>query len=202
MLKNIIMDMGNVLLTFEPEYALSRYCPNDECRDIIRRELFEGPAWDAGDMGDITNSERYDCVAPHVPEKYHKALKDVVERWDECMEPLPGAPEFIDTVRAWGLNVYVLSNACTCFREYFPHKFPYSLFSGIVVSSEEHMMKPDVRIYQLLLSRYGLDPAECVFIDDRQTNLDGAARAGIPGIRFEGDYARLTAQVDALRKGE
>ena len=198
MLKNVILDMGNVLLDFDPEYALTRFCASEESRAVIRRELFEGPQWIAGDRGDITNEQRFELAAPRVPEKYREELKTCVERWDECMVPLPGAPEFLQALRARGLGVYVLSNACSRFYSYFPKSYPLSFFDGVVVSSDEHLVKPDPELYRILLTRYGLSPGECLFVDDTQANIDGALRAGIPGYRFDGDYARLTRHIDAL----
>ena len=135
MLEYLILDMGNVLLDFDPGYALAHFCPDEESREIIRKALFEGPWWIAGDRGDITNEERYARVLPEVPEKYREALALCVDRWDECMVPLSGTREFLAWARKKGLGLYVLSNACSRFYSYFPKQLPLSLFDGVVVSS-------------------------------------------------------------------
>ena len=62
MLKNIIFDMGNVLLDYDPEIPLNEFCRSEEEKDAIRRELFEGPEWVQGDMGTIRDADRYDLV--------------------------------------------------------------------------------------------------------------------------------------------
>ena len=55
MIKNIIFDMGNVLLSYNPQIPLDLYCRSQEAKDIIRRELFEGPEWVQGDYGYVSN---------------------------------------------------------------------------------------------------------------------------------------------------
>ena len=62
MLQNIIFDMGNVLLTFDPEVPLARFCHSEEAKDLIRKELFQGPEWIMGDQGILRNDERYEPV--------------------------------------------------------------------------------------------------------------------------------------------
>ena len=202
-LKQLILDMGNVLLDYDPEYALSRFCTGDAERDAIRRELFEGPAWIEGDLGLITNEQRYERTCPRIPAAYHPALARCVDRWDECMVPLPGAREFLDRQRERGLGLYVLSNACSRFYRYFPKHYPLSGFSGVVVSSDLRMVKPDVRIYRYLLDRFRLDPTECLFVDDRPENVSAGETAGIPGYRFDGDFDRLDRVIlERLAAGE
>ena len=87
-----------------------------------------------------------------------------------------------------GYRMYVLSNACQLFYEYFPRRFDEKLFDGIMVSSTVRLIKPDPRIYELLCSTYDLKPEECVFIDDRADNVEAAQGVGMQGIVFPGSY--------------
>ena len=201
MLEYLILDMGNVLLDFDPGYALAHFCPDEESREIIRKALFEGPWWIAGDRGDITNEERYARVSPEVPEKYREALALCVDRWDECMVPLSGAREFLAWARKKGLGLYVLSNACSRFYSYFPKQLPLSMFDGVVVSSREHLVKPDTRLYQILLSRFSLAPEKCLFIDDSAKNVAAAEALGIHGHVFDGDYSALMQRIEKEKRG-
>lgn len=128
--------MGNVLLDFNPDAVLDEFCSSEEEKDVIRKELFEGPEWLMGDKGEIKDCERFDLVKQRVPEKYHKALKDCADKWDICMYPLPGAKEFCEYVKAHGYKIYVLSNASDLFYEYFPRLLPLDFFDGVFVSSD------------------------------------------------------------------
>lgn len=188
MVKNIILDMGNVLLRFDPEVSLNLYCKTEEAKNIIRRELFEGPEWVQGDYGSITNEGRFSPVSKRVPGKYHEELYRCVMGWDICLEPIPGAREFCEYVKKSGYGIYVLSNADNTFHDYFPRFLPETWFDGVMVSSDVRMIKPDVKIYTHFLKTYQLKAEDCFFIDDRPENIEGARRVGIPGMIFTGDF--------------
>ncbi len=196
MIKNVVLDMGNVLLDFRPEYVMDQFCSSEEEKDVIRRELFEGPEWPLGDRGDIKDKDRYDLVKVRVPEKYHEALKNCALHWDICMDPLEGAKEFCEKVKEKGYKIFVLSNASDLFYVYFPKFLPLDFFDGVFVSSDYLMLKPDVEIYKTFLDKYGLKGEECLFIDDRQDNIEGAGKAGLNTFRFEGDYEKVLDLLD------
>lgn len=191
MIKNIVLDMGNVLLNFDPEAVLNKFCSSDDEKKVIRKELFNGPEWLMGDRGDIKDSDRFDFVKVRVPEKYHEALKNCAFKWDFCMDPLPGAREFCETVKVQGYGIYVLSNASDLFYKYFPNLLPLDFFDGIFVSSDYKMLKPDEVIYRTFLEKFGLKADECLFIDDREENVEGAKAVGFNGFVFSGDYGKI-----------
>ncbi|MBQ3104277.1 MAG: HAD family phosphatase [Lachnospiraceae bacterium] len=191
MIKNIIFDMGDVLLRFRPELALQKFFEREEDRELIRRELFQGPEWILGDRGIITNAQRYDGVKERLPESLHPALKRCVEGWIMCIAPNPGAEEFCLSMKESGYGIYVLSNACDRFYDYFPQYFDLQMFNGIMVSSDVHMIKPEKKIYEHFLSVFGLKAEECLFIDDRPENVKGAETVGIAGVVFGNDFAGI-----------
>lgn len=191
MLKHVILDMGNVLLDYNPGVVLDHFFETEEDRALIRRELFEGPEWVQGDLGYITNEQRYDGVSRRVPPRLHKRLRACVEGWDFCMVPLDGAVEFCRFVKDSGYGVYILSNAGPEFYEYFSKYFDPDFFDGIVISSEVHIVKPDERIYRHLLRKYGLAEEECLFVDDRPDNVQGALACGLQAYRFQNDFKEL-----------
>lgn len=198
MIKNVILDMGNVLLDYNPNISLDKFCQSDEEKKVIKKELFEGPEWIMGDRGEIKDIERFDLVKKRVPEKYHEALKNCAHHWDICMVPIDGAKEFCDFVKSNGFGIYILSNASDLFYEYFTRFLPLDYFDGVFVSSDVHLIKPDVRIYQMFLEKYNLKADECFFIDDREDNVIGARKAGINTFRFEGDYNDIKCELQKL----
>lgn len=117
------------------------------------------------------------------------------------MNPIQGAAEFCNFVREQGLGIYILSNASDAFYEYFPQFLPLTYFDGVVVSADIHMLKPDPEIYTYLTDKYGLEPSECLFIDDMPQNVQGAKQAGLQAVRFENDYD-LVRQLILREKGE
>ena len=195
MIKNIVLDMGNVLLDFKPDAVLDKFCSSDEEKEVIRKELFEGPEWKMGDKGEIKDRDRFDLIKDRVPEKYHKALRDCADKWDVCMIPLPGAREFCEYVKSHGFRIFVLSNASDLFYEYFPRLLPLDFFDGVFVSSDYLMLKPDPVIYETFLLKYGLKADECLFIDDRKENVSGAKIVGFNGFCFDGDFEKIIEQL-------
>ena len=188
MIKNVFLDMGNVLLDYNPEFVMDQFCSSDEEKDVIRRELFNGPEWKMGDRGDIKDKDRFDMIKGRVPEKYHAALKSCADNWGICMTPLDGAEDFCRSIKDAGFGIYVLSNASDLFYEYFPKFLPLDFFNGVFVSANYHMLKPDVKIYRKFLEEFGLIGEECLFVDDLEQNVAGAKEAGMNTFRFLNDY--------------
>ena len=188
MIKNVILDMGNVLLHFDPEVSLNKYCKTEEEKNIIRKNLFQGKEWVMSDAGEISDKDKFDKVKDKVPQQYHETLKNVAENWDMCMTPLDGAKEFCDYIKNKGYGIYILSNASDKFYEYFPKFLPLSYFTGYVASCDIHMIKPNKEIYEYILKKYNLVAEECLFIDDVEKNVEGAKKVNIHAEVFKNDY--------------
>lgn len=191
MIKNIVLDMGNVLLDYDPQVPLDAFCSSQAEKDLIRKELFEGPEWAMGDRGTIRDADRYDLVKERVPKEYREAMKKCCDEWDICMKPIHGAREFCEYVKAQDYGTYVLSNASDLFYKYFTNFMPLDFFDGIVVSSDIRMLKPDREIYEYLLERYQLKPEECLFIDDRTDNVEAARAVGMQALVFRNDFEEI-----------
>ena len=192
-IKNVILDMGNVLLRYDPDYSLNRLCKNEGAKAIIRKEYFGGQEWIQTDIGTITVEERTELVKKRIPPEYHDDFKAVCENWDICMTPLDGAKEFCNYLKEKGYRVYILSNASTEFYKYFTRHFNLDFFDGHIVSCDLHMIKPDIAIYKYLLEKYSLAGEECLFVDDVKENTEGAQKAGINAFWFKGDYEAVKA---------
>lgn len=190
-IKHLIFDMGNVLMRYDPEVPLQEFVKSDEARDLIRKELFGGPEWVEADRGMISPEAMYESVAKRIPTQYHEELKKCVYEWNICMKPLEGSVKLCEDARKWGYQTYILSNAAQSFYDYFPRFSSLDEFDGAVVSSDVHLIKPDVRIYEYLLEKYQLNPQECLFLDDREDNVEGARKAGMQAILFTEDYESL-----------
>lgn len=188
MIKNVIFDMGNVLLDFDPEVQLDASCSSEEAKNYVRKELFGGNEWIQRDLGNISLEELFQGPAARMPEEYHKDLKRCIDIWQSFMIPFDGAKEFLQKVKDKGYGVYILSNASLDFYNYFPKHYNLGFFDGYVVSADVHIIKPDERIYRFLLDKYGLKAEECLFVDDREDNVQGAEKVGIKGFVFKGNY--------------
>lgn len=186
--RNVVFDVGQVLLRFEPNEFLPRMLSPEAARVLTAKVLFECPTWSRIDQGTIEEEAcaKQECRDAGVPELWPEALY-AIQHYHEHMSVLPPA-SLLPQLRAMGKRLYVLSN-------YGPDGFArsekrfadvFAQFDGMIVSGREKLIKPDPAIYQLLLSRYQLDPAQTVFIDDRAENIRVARQVGMQGIVYQG----------------
>ena len=191
MIKNILPDMGNVLLTFNPDIPLNEFCESEEEKQSIRKAYFDGEEWLKTDYGDIKDKDLVDAIKHKVPEKYHETLKKVAANYDIHMVPFEGAKEFCDYIKNKGYGIYILSNASDKFYEYFQRWKKLDYFTGYVVSCDIHVIKPDEKIYRHILEKYKLNAEECLFIDDVEVNVEGAKKVGMKAEIFKENYDEI-----------
>ena len=179
MIKNIVFDMGRVLIEWEPEVIVAREGLGEDDSRLLLREVFACGEWAAMDHGWMSSEEGWRRICRRLPERLHEnARRCVFDWWRGPLVPIPGMAELVREVKALGYGVYLLSNATSYLSEYF-HRIPGSeCFDGRIVSAE-----------------YGLDPAECFFIDDSLLNVDGAWLTGMNAVVFFGDMARLRREL-------
>ena len=118
-------------------------------------------------------------------------MDKLVFHWHDHRVHIAGMEELIRDVKAAGYGVYLLSNAGESFARYEAQLPARACFDGVVVSCYEHVVKPDARIYRILLERFGLEAGECLFVDDTPRNVLGARRVGMRGYHFTEDVESL-----------
>ncbi|MCM1191419.1 MAG: HAD family phosphatase [Butyrivibrio sp.] len=196
MIKNVIFDMGQVLIYFSPELYINRLGVSGEDCEILLREVFRRVEWVRLDHGTITEAEAVESICRRVPDRLHRAVEELVYRWwDRPLNPVPGMKELIAEIKELGCGIYLLSNANIQQCKYHDRIPGTEYFDGRIVSAECKLIKPQREIYELLLTTYGLSADECLFIDDSPLNVEGAYCAGIRGIVFDGDLPRLRREL-------
>ena len=199
MIKNIIFDMGRVLVEFYPEDFLTKEGITDkEERELLLREIFHHEDWTNMDAGIMSEQEMYDEAVKRIPEHLHQTAHNLIFDWNDPIIPVKGMEDFVRECKEKGYGIYLLSNASVAQPVYWLRIPGHQYFDGTVVSALEKIMKPDIRIYQILLDRYGLKAEECLFIDDVARNIKGAEKAGIRGYLFDGDVDKLRKYMNDL----
>lgn len=191
MIKNYIFDFGNVLMHFDPDHLTSVYIKDEADKKMVKEILFDRLYWDKLDAGTITDEEVKAAACERLPKNLHEAACRVYDDWVINMEPMEGVAELVADVKKNGGKLYLISNISHKFADEYG-KVPLvngllSLFDGLVFSSSCGMTKPDPEIFRHLLETYGLKAEECIFIDDRLINIEGAERIGIKGYHFDED---------------
>lgn len=192
MIRNIVFDMGNVLIRFDPDEFLDREDVTDpEDRRILREELFSSVEWAMMDLGLETEDTFEPKVIARVPEHLREKARHLLRNWAFPRTMIPGMEELVKRTKAAGYGVYLLSNASVGQPAYW-NQLPVSrYFDGTLVSAFVKTVKPSPVIYRLFTEEFHLEEAECVFIDDAPINVAGAIACGWQGIVFRGDAARL-----------
>ena len=185
MIKNIIFDFGGVLLDWNPRYLYKSYFNNDEEMEHFLADICNGE-WNIRQDAGRPFAEAVKELQAKFPE-YAEAIQmydDDREKMLKC--ELPESIDLLKELKFMGYGIYGLTNWSAEKIGYaFANYSFFSLFDGIVVSGVEKVVKPDRKIYEILLERYSLKPGECVFIDDNQDNVDMAKVLGINAIRFD-----------------
>lgn len=185
MIKNIIFDFGGVLLDWNPRYLYKSYFNNDEEIEHFLADICNGE-WNIRQDAGRPFAEAVKELQAKFPE-YAEAIQMYDDDWEKMLKcELPGSIDLLKELKSMGYGIYGLTNWSAEKIGYaFANYSFFSLFDGIVVSGVEKVVKPDRKIYEILLERYSLKPGECVFIDDNQDNVDMAKVLGINAIRFD-----------------
>ncbi len=184
-IKNIVFDFGGVLVDWNPRYLYDKYFG-----DVEQSKWFLDNiclySWNLQMDGGKPFAEGVKELQAEHPE-WAEAIAIYHTRWVEMMGgEVAGTADVLRRAKAAGYKIYGLTNWSA---ETFPmirDTYPvFQEFDGIVVSGEEHLLKPDAAIYRCLLERYALRAEESLFIDDNQDNVAAARTIGMEAVRFE-----------------
>jgi putative hydrolase of the HAD superfamily len=182
--RNVIMDLGGVMLEWNPDHLLTPIQPDPELRRQLRSRIFSHD-WHQFDRGMLTELQLLDRLQVSTG----LSRDEVLALFEAVRGHLSEKTETVTLVRALrqrGFDIYCLSNMPAPMYEHLRlrHTF-WDVFRGVVVSGEIQMMKPEPQIYLHLLERFGLIARESVFVDDMQANVDAAKAVGLHAIRFQ-----------------
>lgn len=197
MIRNILFDMGNVLIRFDRNLFLDRLPLSREDKQALYREVFASVEWAQMDRGSKTEETALASICKRLPQRLHAAAEEMVFRWDEPLLPIAGMYELVEELKEKGYGVYLLSNASRRQHEYWPRIEASRFFDGTFISADAHVVKPQPEIYRLCLEKFGLKAEECFFIDDVGANIEGAIFCGLSGAVFHGDVRRLRQDLQA-----
>lgn len=192
MVKNIVFDMGNVLIQWDPEKIISRFVEDSNRVQLIKNALFEQDYWGKLDEGTVTEEEVLTLAKQKLPEEMHDDLEEIMDNWHYCMPVIVENNDLVKTLKDKGFSVYLLSNANTRFHSYGRECVPCLKFmDGWMISADVKCVKPSLEIYKKFFEKFNLNPQECIFIDDLQANCEGSKQAGMNAFCYDGDYDNL-----------
>jgi len=186
----VIFDLGGIVTAYDPMRFALEILYDREQADQVRRLVFGTKTWLALDQGLLTEKEAEARITAENPE-YAAAIHAVFKLYKNLLVPIPEGIAIVQKVRDAGYRAFALSNFGPEAWEVVGRRDMYGdLFDGLVISSQEKLVKPNPAIFEVLLERYGLEPKRCIFIDDFPANVEAARLLGIDGIHFE-SYRQL-----------
>lgn len=200
-LKTVVFDIGNVLITFSGmDFIRKRF--GDEKGLQIANSLFGNRRWSELDRGVMTSEEVLQSFLdadPTVPEEdIIWSFEHIYRTVSRCGYAIP----WLRDVRKLGYRVLYLSNYSKLIMHARPEVLDFlPLMDGGIFSCDVKLIKPDLAIYRLLIDRFGLDPEECLFIDDQPDNCAAAEQVGINAYVF-GSYEQDRPKImEILERG-
>ncbi len=190
MIKNLIFDIGNVITT-EVNAAAFDNLSQVQQEELSNLAIYKNDGFIKTLLGHLTVEDCKNRLIVQCPQ-YQKEIREL---FDESMQYrfLPKKPEMVDLLYALKPNykIYFLSDMIETTYRYL--KDLLDDFDGGVYSYQEHLKKPDEKVFKVLLQRYNLKPEECLFFDDKQRNVDAARKLGLRAEVFLNKETVLTA---------
>jgi putative hydrolase of the HAD superfamily len=184
MIKNIVFDMGGVILDFNLKKTVeAEFSPR--YHDAIYEHVFgENSVWKTLDEGIYTFDQVIPGILEKIPVELHEKITAMVTDFYDYMPPFKETYELIKELKSKGYPIYLLSNATPRFFDRYLDIPAFEFFDGFFISSCYGLLKPNREIYEAFCNKFSLKPQECFFIDDLEANIKGAKDYGMNGFVF------------------
>ena len=200
MIKNVVFDIGNVLVDFGWKPFFQKFNITDEELDRIAKATVYAPIWNEIDRGVMSEEEILDKFIENDPGMEDK-MREMYADFNGLLKLFEYTRGWIIDLKRRGYKVYCLSNmSFKAVRECWDALSFIEELDGYILSCDVKLTKPEPGIYEALFKKYNLKPEECVFFDDVQKNVDGGNKAGMHACLFtsvkqaEEDLARIVKE--------
>lgn len=177
MIKNIVFDLGNVILKGSPNIVLDQIEIDKKQYESIKNNFFKD--WKALDLGKSSLREQLEnCQFDF---EIDSEIEEKLLHYYKYRPFNIGILELINELKEKGYKIYILSNNNKEAEEYLLELPDFEVLDGWIFSCDYQIMKPDSRIYNILFETYNLKPEECFFIDDSKRNVEVGEELGMTG---------------------
>ncbi|NVJ99839.1 MAG: HAD family phosphatase [Alphaproteobacteria bacterium] len=185
-LHTVLFDIGNVFVRWDPRLLYQKLIDCPDALDAFLQDVVTLDWHTEHDRG-RPFAEGVRILSEQFPE-HEDLIRAFDERWDETIgDTIHGTVRLLEQLTEQGVPCYALTNFSHEKWPAFCRKNAYTdLLEGVVVSGEVKLVKPDPRIFDLTISRFGLDPEATLYIDDRIDNVRASEQAGMVGHHFTG----------------
>lgn len=190
MIKNIIFDIGNVILNFNLNEVLEKFTSNKDDQQFILDNIINSPEWLENALIDTGYISRDDAIKIVQDRTNHHKDKLIFDFWNTYNDFAKVDIRVLDLIKKLKDNnykIYLLSNINPYTYDFVEKSGLFSLVDGYVLSYKEHKVKPFISIYKTLFERYNLIPSESIFIDDNEKNINTGVSLGLISKKVEPD---------------
>ncbi|MGQ9619981.1 MAG: HAD-IA family hydrolase [Bacteroidales bacterium] len=183
-ISSIIFDLGNVLINWKPGEFLKNNGYPESLRVMILNDIFISKEWQMLDNGDITCEEAVKMIAGKSLLTENQ-IRAVFNSRLKIISPITCNTNLLPELKKMGYKLYYLSNFPDDIFDTVRSQYGFfNYFDGGEISARLKASKPDKKIFSLLLSKYTLNPDECLFIDDSDINASSAEECGMKVIHL------------------
>ncbi|OLQ93007.1 HAD family hydrolase [Vibrio panuliri] len=184
-IKNIIFDIGNVIVRWSPSEIIRLTFGDSPRATSLTKQIFQSTIWQAANRGELSEEQVKIALQKEFGLSSVQAEKLGYYVKHTQLE-LYGSVDLIKQVKESGYKVYALSDNVHEIVDYLKQQYDFwSLFDGVVISADVGFLKPSQEIYLSLLEQYHLNAESCLFIDDMAYNVEGAQNVGMSALQFE-----------------
>ncbi len=183
-IQNIIFDLGAVLIEWDPPKFASVAFEDPHRQRIALEKILTGSIWGLLDRGALSETLAAQQLAKDtaLTEQEIHHLFDFVRR---SLVLIPDTHQILQQCAQSNYNLYCLSNVSTINFQFLKARYNFfNLFTGIVISGDTNLLKPEIAIYHHLLEKFALSAESCLFIDDSEQNTLAAAECGMHTVTF------------------
>jgi 2-haloacid dehalogenase len=196
-ISSIIFDLGGVLIDWNPDYLFKDVFDNEEDKKFFFENICT-PDWNEEQDAGRTIEDGTNLLIQQFPE--HEAnIRMFYDKWEQMLKgPIQDTVDIFKSLKeSNNFKILALTNWSA---ELFPvalEKYDFlHWFDGRVVSGEEKTRKPHKEIYDIIISRFNLEPSTTLFIDDNIRNINAANELGINTIHFQNPNQFKTALIE------
>lgn len=200
MIRNIVFDMGNVVLSYDPNYIIQHFTKEKDQQTLLIEAIFKSPEWLALDEGTLSKEDACTIMKKRVSPLLEPLVEKIMDEWYLYLTPFKDITDLARTLKKEGYVLYLLSNTSLSFFEYYENVEAFAYFKDFYISAKHLLLKPDPAIFKDFCETLHLDAAECFFIDDSQDNVNSAKGIGMQGICFNGNQDDVRIIYEAIKK--
>lgn len=198
MIKNIVFDLGSVLLE-KASSSLEKFNLTEEEKSIIKSTLFLHDNCIKLDYGYICEEDYFNELKKQIPKYFHTKALYILKNYFKYRDIKEDMFSLLKNLKQNNYNIYILSNNNINVYNYLKQTELNNYIDGWIVSAMYHTIKPNEEIYKILFNEFDLKPSESYFIDDVYENIETSIKLGMKGYVYKGDTLNL---INELRNND